>query len=377
MVASCPSSRWARWLLALTLAAVAPLGAQSIPMTSANWRLTGQAEARAFAGREALVIRTGRADLEGIDFVSGTIEFDAWLTPWRSFAFVEFRTAGSDGGEEFYLRPHKTSLPDAVQYVPVRQGQGAWQLFHGPGGTTARAIPHGRWFHLRVDVSGERAALYLDDESTPTLVVARLAGPASHGGLGLRAFAPAGGAPDGIPVAAYSNFVVRPGTPAIPDAPSVAAPRGTITSWQLSPGWAATEANPATVPESLWAGRASWTAATSEPNGLLYLDRWVTRDRDADRMSVAARHVIHAERAGTRELQVGFSDRVVVLLNGRPLAGGDAHYVYDVPRQDVVIAPRQLRVFLPLEAGDNELVLLVTDEFGGWGAMGILDPVTG
>ncbi|MCZ7536113.1 MAG: hypothetical protein M5T61_09425 [Acidimicrobiia bacterium] len=75
-----------------------------------------------------------------------------------------------------------------------------------------------------------------------------------------------------------------------------------------------------------------------------------------------------APEAGTRLLELGFSDRAVVYLNGRQLFRGDETY-----------RSRDYRflgsigyfhgVYLPLEAGDNELVVAVSESFGGWGLM--------
>ena len=47
-----------------------------------------------------------------------------------------------------------------------------------------------------------------------------------------------------------------------------------------------------------------------------------------------------------------------------------ARYSYDAPRVDGVIHLEQAALYLPLEAGGNELIVVVTDEFGGWGLMG-------
>ena len=36
--------------------------------------------------------------------------------------------------------------------------------------------------------------------------------------------------------------------------------------------------------------------------------------------------------------------------------------------------PESDAVYLPLKAGDNELVLAVTEYFGGWGFLAVLEP---
>jgi hypothetical protein len=68
-----------------------------------------------FAGRRSF----GRAIRRDLSLQDGTIEFDLLVLPRRSFVSVQFRMASDDEYEETYFRPHKSSLPDAIQYDPV------------------------------------------------------------------------------------------------------------------------------------------------------------------------------------------------------------------------------------------------------------------
>ena len=68
---------------------------------------------------------------------------------------------------------------------------------------------------------------------------------------------------------------------------------------------------------------------------------------------------------------------MTVFLNGRPLFAGEASYSFDNPRREGLIELNQARVWLPLTAGDNELQILVSDTFGGWGLMGRLVDASG
>ena len=79
-----------------------------------------------------------------------------------------------------------------------------------------------------------------------------------------------------------------------------------------------------------------------------------------------AHAVVRSERAQATELAVGFSDRATVSLNGRPLYRGDATYrsrdyrfLGSIGYWDTVV--------LPLEQGENELLVAVSEDFGGWG----------
>src|SRR6185503_11019727 len=167
------------------------------------------AAAERFEGRDTVRIDTGWAVRPDAALQDGTIDFDVRLTRRRSFVYVAFRMAGERELEEMYLRPHKSSLPDAVQYAPVYQGQSAWQLYHGPGGTAAVPFEPGAWTHVRVVLSGRRAALFVGDMAQPVLAVPRLGHEPRAGGIALRSFVPAGTA--GTEHAArFASVVVRP-----------------------------------------------------------------------------------------------------------------------------------------------------------------------
>ena len=70
-------------------------------------------------------------------------------------------------------------------------------------------------------------------------------------------------------------------------------------------------------------------------------------------------------------LELGFSDRAVVYLNGRPLYRGDDTYRSRDYRFLGSIGWYD-ELYLPLEAGENELVIAVSEDLGGWGLQGRL-----
>ena len=75
--------------------------------------------------------------LRGVQFSTGTIEFDLLLEGNRDFAGFSFRDQGDGNGELFYVRPHQNGNPDATQYTPVVNGSPAWQIFTDEGYTSA------------------------------------------------------------------------------------------------------------------------------------------------------------------------------------------------------------------------------------------------
>jgi len=372
---------------ALFLAAGARLAAgdaQPLPLTAdGGWELRGGAKLERLDGRDVLSVESGLAYKRDVRLQDGTIDFDVQLTRRRSFVYLMFRMQDDREFEEIYLRPHKSSLPDAVQYAPVYQGASAWQLYHGPGATAAVTFEPGAWTHVRLVLQGQKAALFVGDTKEPALVVQQLARDAAPGYLALRGFAPPGTGAG--PIARYANVSVKPGVTAYDFVPAVAktAPdQAAPAAWAAplpAPGsvraWAVSRAIP--VPGDGPAAElpardalSPLTTVEARPSGLVELHRHVKLlSPDKRDVAAVARVNVRAAAAGVRRLDLGFSDVATVFLNGRPLFKGDAHYSFDDPRQEGLVHYGQAALFLPLEQGDNDLAVLVSDAFGGWGLM--------
>ena len=342
------------------------------------WELTGEGTVvEELDGRLALRIRSGLATWRGIEFQDGTIEFDLQVTPYRSFAYLYFRMESDGEHEEVYFRPHKSLLPDAVQYTPVYRGSSQWQLYHDAGATAAAPFPPGEWIPVKVVVQGSRAAFFVGATEEPRLVVPRLAREAKPGYIALRAFKPRG-VPEEAYVANFANLVVRPGVVEyeFPRVEAAEPPAGVVTGWQVSPAFAPPEGLMTELPEEVLAGDG-WQTVSANADGLVEIERWVTRPEGVRRAAVLARVAITAPETATRRLYLGFSDEVSVFLNGSLLVADDESYSFNLPRRQGLLTDEQLSVFLPLEPGDNELVLAVADRFGGWGLAGRLEDPAG
>jgi hypothetical protein len=364
-------------LAALLTAAAAP--AQEVrPLAfDAGWELSGPGtRVETWSGASALRMRNGGALRRDISLQDGTIEFDLSVSGQRSFVYLRFRWAGEDEGEEIYFRPHKSSLPDAIQYAPVWRGEANWQLYHGAWGTAPATFPRNEWVHVRVVLEGRRLAVFLGHAERPAMVLPLAREPAP-GPIGFYTFTPPTSDSGGDPVAAVANVVVRPGVVSHRFEPEAepGLPVGLVRRWQLSAPFPVDSVPLVRLPETLLAGRRRWPAYDVEPHGVLVLGRHL--ERPAPASGSVARLVLRAERDGLHRLELGFSDYVTVFLGGRPLFAGDAHYSYDRPRQEGLIGLSQAVLWLPLAKGDNEVLLAVSDGFGGWGLTARLDPGSG
>jgi hypothetical protein len=348
----------------------------SVPLDG-QWELQGPTtRVEDYRGIRAIRSRDGRAVRRDVVLQDGTIEFDVELIPYRTFVYVQFRVAGDGEFEEIYFRAHKSGLPDAVQYNPVWNGDSFWQLWHGPGATASPRFEHRTWMHVRIELEGRQAALFLGSAREPTLVMP-LAREPRPGYLAFRAFNADPGLPPDETTASFANVRVTPGragyTFAARATPEL--PRGTIGRWQVSPAVVGDSAPVVTVPGNLLSGREAWPSFDVEPTGVLVIGRHLRRPRPIGR--TIARLVLRAPQAGRQRLYLGYSDRVTVFVNGNAVFAGDASYSFDMPRQEGLIGTYQSTIWLPLNQGSNEILLVVTDGFGGWGLQGRLEPGDG
>jgi len=309
----------------------------------------GEREHSMFRRRMSTVARGFAAALADVELEDGWIDLELAVGTERSFHGIVWRAADDRNYESFYVRPHQVGNPDAVQYTPVTNGISSWQLYHGEGFWAPLRFPVGDWFRIRVDFAGDRAEVRVGDLSRVALVCP-LKEPRRRGRIGVLVSGP----DVHLGELAYGEDVeIDPTAP-----PAPAPPDGVLSTWEVSDAFAEEDVeNERTAPRS-------WTAVESEPGGLVDLAR--VQGIAGGRNTVLARTTISAERAGTKAVQLGYSDRVLAYLNGTPLYRGDATYRCRDYRFLGSIGWHDT-LYLPLEAGDNELAVAVSEDFGGWG----------
>jgi hypothetical protein len=319
------------------------------------------------------------AVLKDFEMRDGVIDADLFTSAKRGFVGFDFRI-DKDGAnyEEVYLRLHKSGLPDAMQYTPVLGTGRNWQIYSGPGFINSVDIPKDVWFHVRLEVVGAQAKLYVKDMDHPALVMTDLKSGVQKGQVALY---------DLTGATCYSNVEIR----TTPDAPwdrhlPAMAPH-TITKWKISPSYDALARNlelPLTPAES---SAIQWQDVEAEPPGFVVLTRYreaphprVTFQGDYSKRLDAqpgtkvlyARTTVDSDRDQVKKLQLGYSDEVSVFLNGKILYRGRSAQGFRDPGFLGIMDPEDDTVYLPLKKGSNELVLAVSELGGGWGFIGRL-----
>ena len=354
----------------------------SIPPDSPRWELEGQAKAAEYQGRKCLYLGGGAATLKGLEMRDGIVDVDVATPANRGFFGIQFRIArdGTDA-EWIYLRQHKSGLPDAMQYTPILHTGLNWQIYNGPGFTGAIDIPKDVWFHMRLEVAGAQAKLYVKDMDKPALVMSDLKSGVQTGSVALAVL---------IGDTYFSNFQVRE-TPAAswePHPPPM--PPDTLTKWSLSPSFDALARNLERPLSPEERDAMEWQDVEAEPPGFVVINRYresphprVTFANDFSKRLepqpgmrvVYARTSIVSERDEVRKLSIGYSDDVSVFLNDSILYWGRSAQNFRDPGFLGIVSLENDAIYVPLKKGRNELLLAVSELGGGWGFICRLAPV--
>ena len=183
---------------------------------------------------------------------------------------------------------------------------------------------------------------------------------ASEGGIGVA------GPMDGS--AYFSNFAYekRDDLEFVPPVPRDVAP-GTVMEWELSGSLPVSALDLGAYPLGQDLGDIEWTEVVPAPSGLVDVARFMGRTtREPE--CVLARAVLTAGKDGPVELAFGYSDWVGIFLNEDLLFQGGSAYQSRDPSFLGIVGLFD-SVFLPLKQGENELLLVVAESFGGWGFM--------
>ncbi len=325
----------------------------------------GGVSVRTVNGAEVLTVTRTTAMLEGVDFSEGVIEFDLALDDKRGFAGLLWHANGPDA-EYFYLRQHKSGLPDAGQYTPIRNDLTSWQLYSDRNAIAPFAFTHEGWNRFKMVVAGDKADIYLNGSQRPVLHIPDLAADQRSGAIGFRAAGPNG-------EIRIANLNVRPlaeGDQIVGrSAADRSAPEGTVTRWSVSHRFAEADvAGELELPDELGSLQQLGTVEV-EPFGIADISRLAGPDDGADTVLVSSK--ITADKAKRVRLQFGYSDRVRLFLNGELIFDGSAgfrardfFFLGTIGFEDAVT--------LNLRQGENRLTAAVSETFGGWGFAGAI-----
>ncbi len=347
-----------------------PSSAIRIPLTGERWNFQpGTCEFFTHRSVPAMQLLTDKdtAILKDFQFTNGTIEYDI-ESGGDDFAGFFFRRQDTKESEYFYLRMFAAGIPNimaSVQYTPIIGGVNLWNLM--PYCQGAASIVKSQWNHIKLVVSGAQMLVYVNDLNRPALEIARLEGNTTTGGLGF----------DGKAIIA--NLVVTPGateglSPVAGFDPFYNDPRY-LRQWSVSQPIPLPKGQELTTGDLPKKGTA-WTTTWAERRGLVNLTRLYGNSES--RRVVWLKCRLKVPVAQNRQVDFGFTNEVWVFLNGK-LAMVDKNLfdeiLYKRPRARCSI--ENTSFMLPFQAGENELLIGIANDFYGWGIIARLDIMDG
>lgn len=326
----------------------------TIPLNN-NTLNTSNATVRyeSYMGKESMLLETGYVFTKDITLQDGTIEVNINFPSARFFPSFLFRVQDENNYESFYVRPHQSGNPDATQYTPVFNGFAGWQLYHGEGYGTAVVLEPDTWHHIKINILGDQADIYYDDMETPLIKVTDLKHDTRSGGLGFSA---------GVPVhfADLKYSKVKP-TLVEREEMNTDLPEGLITNYQVSN---VVNDNDFREKPDIDTKKLKWTKRSTESSGTVNLAKFSVAEEG--RSTVLAKFNVTADKPMIKQLVFGYSDFVWVYVNGEIVYGGqntfmsrDYRYLGTIGFFDAIF-PR-------LKKGENEILFVVGENFGGWG----------
>ena len=313
-------------------------------------------------------------------FSNGTIEFDVELVG-RGFPGINFRMSEDrKNGENFYMRSFGPVTPETrttLQYAAIIDGMSIWDLSdeYQSGAT----INQEGWNHVKLVISGKQMKAYVNDMTKPALVVPELEGWRDRGGISLTGNV------------IYANFAIKPdATEGLsPDPGYISTFNDTryLRNWFVSTPKDFPVGKDILMPLPSAQGKiqaseipdttTTWTEVKAETRGVVNLTRKFGSVKDDGRRLVWLKTNLYSSKAQERVLNFGFSDEVWMFINGQ-LVYVDKNY-FGTPSQmskgRCVIENTSIK--LPLQEGNNEILIGLANYFYGWGIVARLDDTDG
>jgi hypothetical protein len=329
-----------------------------------------------FLGRRAVYLPSGLLAVTGAHFRDGIVEADVASKPGGLFVGLAFRVESEANMEIVYLRPFVSDTIEAVQYTPRFNGDIIWQLLNSSHEKASAHIPENQWIHMRIVVSGRTCRVFLNGSKAPSLTVTNLRRGDSEGGVGLWSLGGGG---------YFSNLSYTP----LPDRKPLPKPlpfrrADLLSDWELSPSFDAGVVDANKYPAAI----TQWEKVYAEDPGFVLVNRYrsspamfpmpsreeMRKGRVKGAKVVFARTHISSMKGDEKILKIGYSDDIVIYLNGNPIFSGKNALSY---RDDNSLGTFGLddQAHIHLKPGDNELLVAVTEYNGGWAFECELSPI--
>ena len=355
------------------------------PMTETHWaKLSENAEFISYKGTQSVQSSDDKAYAiwtKDFEFTDGTIEYDVELKG-QGFPSIYYRMSPDTVNyETFYIRYFGTPDPKlrfATQYTAVVDGVNLWDMTDDY--QAAVNLTKTGWNHVKLVVHGKQMRVYVNDMDRPALWVPAMEGTTDKGRIGF------------VGNVIFANVTVTPN--ATEDLPAMAGYDQTYNDPRYLREWQVTEpvdypfgkdllegipVNPGVQIDSTFLDKnANWKTVWADRRALVNLTKALGGTKNGERRLTWLKTTIKAEKDMEKLLRLGFSDEVWVFINGKPLYQDRNFYGspgMKFPKGRTSIENSAFT--LPLQEGDNELLIGLSNYFYGWGIIARMEDTDG
>lgn len=288
--------------------------------------------------------------LKNIDFENSRIEMDM---AGSGMAGIGFRSNDFFNYELMYFRMTSGGEPGAIQYVPVYNGSTGWMLYPMYEGTTNFKADD--WFHVKVEVVGEKMKVFVNNSDKPDLEVRLVRKDLpTKGKVFLKSeFSPC----------YYANVKIESinheenrntNHKEISDK----ARKNYLTNWTVSEQFTLNE------PLSFWAldrvtkELKGWQKVDSNDNGIINLSKYFKHPQN----TVGAKIILTTTTTDTsKQLLFDYAYSAMIVLNSKIIFYGKEMDNFGRLKDG------EQQIKLDLKKGDNELLLFITGDTEAYG----------
>ncbi len=340
----------------------------NVDFSSKDWKTFGSTEITEFDSILTTYIPkgTGIGYLDGLDFQNGIIECDLFSPSNKAYLGIVFRITSLNNFEYIYFQPHTSGKWDAVQYDPIFNRSATWQLYNGTAFQAVANIPVREWFHVKIQVIGDSAKVYLDNNPIQVLSV-KLRHDYSPGFIGVCSYHPA----------YFANLRVTKLDTVVPfkSEPITSSKNTYISNWLISEPYDNYnfKIEKPFLNDSIV---SKWQNIKTEENYLMNLNRHFNLSKSKN--TVLAKVIIDSKKTQKKKFYFGYSDKIRIYLNTENIFSGNNSFHESEKYEDrgYVLDKHQM-IELPLEKGKNELILEISEKKFGWGFIAQLEDLKG
>lgn len=332
------------------------LNAQNpLELSGIHWNLNGKVVRENYKGKDCLKTDKGVAVAKDLNFKNGVIEFNMCIQQGRGFAGIRFHGDGEGNTEEFYIRKHQSGNPDAMQYTPVYNGNAGWQLYYGDGYGAAKPHVFDEWFRIKLVVSGTRGEVYITDMDKPVLAIHELKMGEREGKIAF--YGPA----------RFADIkVINLESPELKGTFKEIKKAGVevIQKYQVSEIFNAENLFQENLLSAGFTEKLHFKEYDAEADGLINISK--TGALADKKNAVLLKISIISEVDQIKMMSFGFSDIAKIFVNGKAVwLGSDVYQSRDYRFLGTIGYFDS--VYLDLKKGKNEIVVMIAENFGGWG----------